>query len=275
MHNFFCRSLLVTGFLFRNHPLFTVDKGAAGLALSSRQVSPELLNESTRLAQQLAPTTDLPTVYADTGNADTRCNDSDIAETGVIFKTQNSKYQVHQLALKIRESCKIISDASYYVTSEKKSTQCSMVLEELRREYTVDDNGKMLSNSGQKLRYRTLKQLSKPVTFRGRDVLAIQKKRKSQRRCYGDMMGLLHINSQLAHVAGNVTSNSVPDKTHDDSWVPASSPDILSKLDSLDLAQTLYVSDDTKQALLDAVASGEFDVEIPMPDCEYTCRINR
>ena len=112
------------------------------------------------------------------------------------------------------------------------------------------------------LKYKTLKELSKPPKFQGCQVSEIVAKRKARKHNYGDIMGLLDMNCTICafHKTLILRSNNLtpcnsakkPRTTDEEHlWVTdVSDRELLNVLDSLDLAEPCYVSEETKEALL-------------------------
>ena len=85
-----------------------------------------------------------------------------------MYNEKNEAYKVFQLARRVREAAKNITDGTYYVKDMD-------VLKEVSALF-IDAHKKLLSTKtpssfpelkGQDLRYKTLKELSKPPTFKG------------------------------------------------------------------------------------------------------------
>ena len=98
------------------------------------------------------------------GNTDLDCNEI----LGDVYKEKNEAYKVFQMARHVRELAKNITDGTYYVKDMDVLKEVSALL--------IDAQKKLLSTKtpsglpelkGQKLRYKTLKELSKPPTFKG------------------------------------------------------------------------------------------------------------
>ena len=119
------------------------------------------------------------------------------------------------------------------------------------------------------LKYKTLKQLSKPPKFQGCQVTEIVVKRKERKHNYRNIMGLLDMNSTIH--AFHKTSTPRPNnltacnsmkkpRTTDVEhlWVTdVSDSELLNVLGSLDLAEPCYVSEETKEALLTAISNSQ------------------
>lgn len=238
---------------YRNHPLFTVDENAMAIKNATRIVPPELRQQSATISSQMEKATDLPSLPTDS-----QLKTLDLEE---LYVEQNEKYQTHQRILRIRELCKVISDASYTIDDAPRVHSCVDQLEQIFKNFTA---GEIISVSGSKLRYKTLRQLSRPKKFDGRDILSIAAKRQRPRRSYGDLMGLLHVNSQIQRItnehenASGAGENSQSDKTShlESDWVVDDIDFTDSEvLRTLDEAEMLYVSQDRKEALLQSTLS--------------------
>ena len=98
------------------------------------------------------------------GNTHLDCNE--ILED--VYNEKNEAYKVFQLARHVRKVAKNITDGTYYVKDMHVLKEISALL--------IDAHKKLLSMKtpssfpelkGQDLRYKTLKELSKPPTFKG------------------------------------------------------------------------------------------------------------
>ena len=101
-------------------------------------------------------------------NTDLDCNE--ILED--VYNKKNDAYKVFQLARHVRELAKNITDGTYYVKDMDVLKKDSTLL--------IDAHNKLLSTKtasglpelrGQELQYKTLKELSKPPTFKGKFLL--------------------------------------------------------------------------------------------------------
>ena len=89
-----------------------------------------------------------------------------------VYNEKNEAYKVFQLARHVRELAKNITDGTYYVKDMDVLKEVSTLL--------IDAHNKLLSMEtasglpelkGQELQYKTLKELSKPPTFKGKFLL--------------------------------------------------------------------------------------------------------
>ena len=119
------------------------------------------------------------------------------------------------------------------------------------------------------LKYKTLKELSKPPKFQGHQVSEIVAKRKARKCNYRDIMGLIDMNSTihafhktLTPRPNNLTARNSTKKPRitdvEHLWVTdVSDSIILNVLDCLDLAELCYVSGETKEASLAAISNSQ------------------
>ena len=119
------------------------------------------------------------------------------------------------------------------------------------------------------LKYKTLKQLSKPPKFQGCQVNEIVAKRKARKCNYRDIMGLLDMNRTIHAFQKTLTPRPNNFTAHNSSkkprttdvenlWVTdVSDRELLNVLDSLDLGEPCYFSEETKGALLASISNSQ------------------
>ena len=272
---------LISNMHCRNHPLFTIDDRANFILEQSRCVSKDLSSLSERVEQELKNGTEFPGQSWGPEQHDVSLDgDSMNKEMEQIYAERNAAYKQSQMVVRIRELCKLISDNSYQAKDLEVSEQCCNNLLAVHSALVASlssENG-IPSLSGKDLKYKTLKELSRPEKFKGRDVELIAKRRKTRRRNYGDLMGILNVNrtiSNARHENEQLNQFNAPKivrgKTSKQ-WVMDESPYNSNglKLESLDLAEPVYVSEDTKEALLNAITDSQKD-ELNFDLCKYYC----
>lgn len=167
--------------------------------------------------------------------------DTDYSSASLRYDEENRKYSVFQYRRRIRELCKNISDITYCATDEEACRKASAGLAQLNDEFaaSAQDGHGILRRLSSDLRYKTVKRLSDVNRFRGKIVTPLAKKRKTQRRNMGDLLGILHMNQKIRQVAA--TRTTAAERNVGD--------DIFRTLQALDVADTCYVSEETKRAL--------------------------
>lgn len=236
------------------------------MKLTCRGVDPDFHDQAENISSQMEKFTDLPALPS-LREEQTDDNGGDLEQ---LYNEQNARYQTHQRQLRIREVCKLICDSTYTIEDGSLVSKCLDSLEETFKQFT---SGQIISISGPKLRYKTLKQLSRPKSFKGKDVIALSAKKNRHRRNMGDLLGLLHVNAKIQkeHRSHSVQKPTLPaeeDKqSHLDEWVvddiDFSSSDFLRRLDE---AETLYLTEEKKALLSDASQDYSGNGRL---DCEY------
>ena len=195
------------------------------------------------------------------------CCDNDMNEA---YKDKNSQYTIFQLGRRIHELCKNLLDSTYYSNNKEALEKCVADMTQVHDAFVTSMQGTdveiPLYND---LKYKTLKQLSKPPKFQGHQVNEIVAKRKARKHNYGDIMGLLNINHTICAFQKTLTPRPNNFTPHNSSkkpratdvgnlWVTdVSDRELLNVLDSLDLAEPCYVSEETKEALLAAISNSQ------------------
>ena len=222
-----------------------------------------------------------------------------------VYNAKNESYKVFQLARRVRELAKNITDGTYYVKDMDTLKEVSSLLMNAHNKLMSTKNPSGLPEmKGHDLRYKTLKELSKPSTFKGnfnllyiifisiecnvisvryvlceigRDIIQLAKKRVTKKRNVGDIMGLLRVNSTIKEMKTlsipPVAKRRRRDDMESNLWVSdVTDTDLLNVLDGLDLAEPFYVSEDTKSALLTAISKTD-NILAPnfsdAADCKY------
>ena len=119
------------------------------------------------------------------------------------------------------------------------------------------------------LKYKTIQKLSKPSTFQGCKVTEIAAKRKARKRNYSNIVGLLDVNRTICAVHKNTPQWPNKETCHDNDknsnnqqyknlWVTdVSDAELLKTVNSLDLAESCYMSKEMKEALLSAINNSQ------------------
>ena len=86
-----------------------------------------------------------------------------------MYNEKNEAYKVFQLARHVRELAKNITDGMYYVKDMDilKEVSC-LLIDAHNKLLTTKTASDLLQLKGQVFRYKTLKELSKPPTFKGK-----------------------------------------------------------------------------------------------------------
>lgn len=262
----------------RGHPLFNIDNRTDFLMEQCAQVSHDMTDLSKRLEQEMVSGTEFPNTTWQ--NAEGGAIIVTEEEVNNMYAEKNAEYLLQQNQMRLRELCKLLSDASYYNSDMLANTDTCDKLREIHTSF-VSNMSQSTQGTGPPappggIRYKTLKQLSRPKVFKGRDIEMLAKKRKSRRRNYGDIMGLLSVNRTIQAVRQESEKNNNIGKTlrgkkRTSEWV-MDQPNYDQEgwnLDSLDLAEPCYVSEDTKQALRDMIAQSDADIS----NLQDTCMI--
>ena len=85
-----------------------------------------------------------------------------------VYNEKNEAYKVFQLARHVRELAKNITDGTYYVKDMDILKEVSCLLIDAHKLLTMKTASGLPELKGQVLRYKTLKELSKPPTFKGK-----------------------------------------------------------------------------------------------------------
>ena len=89
-----------------------------------------------------------------------------------VYNEKNEAYKVFQLARHVRELAKNITDGMYYVKGmEILKEVSSLLIDAHNKLLTIKTASGLPELKGQVLQYRTLKELSKPPTFKGKFLL--------------------------------------------------------------------------------------------------------
>ena len=157
---------------FRSYPLFTIDDTANFLLENNQSVAQDLQTMARTIEKEVTIGMNMPEgskwEEEEEGNTDLDC--TEILED--MYNEKNEAYKVFQLARHVRELAKNITDGKYYVKDMDVLKEVSSLL--------IDAHKKLLSTKtpsslpelkGQELQDRTLKELSKPPTFKGKFLL--------------------------------------------------------------------------------------------------------
>lgn len=168
----------------------------------------------------------------------------EISSDSLQYDETNRQYSLFQYRRRIRELCKNISDITYCATEEEACRKVSASLAELNDQFaaSAQDGDGILRRLSSDLRYKTVKRLSDVNRFRGKRVTALPKKRKTQKRSMGDLLGILEMNRKIRKVG------ATRDRQRD-------ADDGGRTLDALDMADTCYVSEETRRSLAERVAN--------------------
>ena len=150
--------------VFRSHPLFTIDDRANFLLENNQSVAQDLQTMARTIEKEVTLGTDMPegSKWEEDAEGNTQLDYNEILED--VYNEKNEAYKVFQLA----RLAKYITDGTYYVKDMDVLKEVSALL--------IDAHKKLLSTKtpsgfpelqGQELRYKTLKELSKPPTFKG------------------------------------------------------------------------------------------------------------
>ena len=112
-----------------------------------------------------------------------------------VYKEKNSQYTIFQIARRTHELYKNLLDSTYYLNNKEALEKCLADVTQVHDKFvtSVQDSDAEIPLSNN-LKYKTLKELSKPPKFQGRQLSEIVAKRKARKHNYGDIMGLLDMN---------------------------------------------------------------------------------
>ena len=158
--------------IFRSHPLFTIDDRANLLLENNISVAQDLQTMARTIEKEVTIGTDMPegSKWEEEDEQNSHLDCDEILED--VYNEKNEAYKVFQLARCVRELAKNIADGTYYMKDMHTLKEVSCLL--------IDAHNKLLTTktaSGlpelkrQVLQYKTLKELSKPPTFKGKFLL--------------------------------------------------------------------------------------------------------
>ena len=143
---------------------------------------------SRRIAKDIGQVNDMVT-----GDNWTVIDESSDNDMNQVYKQKNSQYTIFHLARRIHELCKNLLDSTYYSNNKEALVKCVAAMTQVHDVFVTSIQGTDVEIPlSTDLKYKTLKELSKPPKFQGRQVSESARKRN-----YRDIMGLLDMNCTI------------------------------------------------------------------------------
>ena len=159
---------------------------------------------SRRIAKDMEQVNDMAT--GDNWTVIDESCDNDMNE---VYKEKNSQNTIFQLARKIHELCKNLLDSTYCSNNKQALEKCVADMTQVHDAFVTSIQGTDVETPlSTDLKYKTLKELSKPPKFQGCQVSEIVAKRKARKHNFGDIMGLLDMKPHNTCISQNFNSKA-------------------------------------------------------------------
>ena len=133
-----------------------------------------------------------------TGDNRTVIDESCDNDMNEVYKEKNSQCTIFQLARRLCELCKNLLDSNYYSNNKEALEKCVADMTQVHDAFVTSMQGTDIEIPlSTDLKYKTLKELSKPPKFQSCQVSEIVPKRKARKCNYRGIMGLLDLNHTI------------------------------------------------------------------------------